>query len=245
MLNMFKVTSFQGAHKLLIHDVIGFDGVTSSQVIESLSYMEGPITVSINSAGGSVADGLAIYNALKDYDGTVNIEVTGLAASMGSIIAMAGDTISMPESALMMIHWPWVSTTGNAKQLQKTAESLIVAGQTMAAIYQAKTSLSPRRISSMLDEETWMNGKDAYELGFTTNLATSIQVNDEEVKGFSSRLLECRIAEIEIAASEHAKTLDETSQAITNAHSSKPRRDASPKTRLTNYQSQYFGIKNV
>jgi ATP-dependent protease ClpP protease subunit len=103
------------------------------------------LNVRINSRGGSVYDGTAIHNALKRHPAAVNVSVEGVALSIASLIAMAGDTINMPENSLMMIHAPWaVIAIGNSKDLRETANVLDKMGAAMATSYASKSGISER-----------------------------------------------------------------------------------------------------
>ena len=115
-----------GATEIYVYDEIGFWGITAKDFARDLKELDpkGEINLRINSPGGSVTDGIAIYNLLKNHKAKVNTFVDGLAASMASVIAMAGDTITMPENALMMIHNPWGGAMGDADELRKTADVL-------------------------------------------------------------------------------------------------------------------------
>lgn len=126
------------------------------------------VDVRINSPGGSVAEGLAIYNALKPRAPTVYID--GVAASIASLVAMAGARIVAAENALLMAHFPWTSTEGNAAELRKTADLLDKYGDAMLGAY-ARTGLSSARLRQLLDAETWMTAPEALAMGFVDEMA--------------------------------------------------------------------------
>ncbi|HSH42872.1 MAG TPA: head maturation protease, ClpP-related, partial [Arenicellales bacterium] len=111
-----------------VYDVIGQDfwtgeGVTAKRIAGALRHMgEGPVTVNVNSPGGDMFEGIAIYNLLREHPGEVTIKVLGLAASAGSVIAMAGDTIQMSRASFMMIHNAWVIAMGNRHELREIAD---------------------------------------------------------------------------------------------------------------------------
>ncbi len=134
------------------------------------------LDVHINSGGGFVFEGLAIYNYLNTYDGEVVVHVDGLAASMASVIAMSGDQIIMPENALMMIHNPWDISIGDAEQLRKDADMLDKTKESLISIYVAKTGISVDEVSALMDAETWMSGTDALEQGFATEVTDSVDM---------------------------------------------------------------------
>jgi ATP-dependent Clp endopeptidase proteolytic subunit ClpP len=161
--------------KIYVYDSIGGEGIMALDVIKELSDAEGDISVHINSGGGSVSQGIAIYNALKEYNGKVHVKVDGLAASIASVIAMAGDTVTMAEGSLLMVHMPWTMIAGNANDLRKEAEVLDQHMETLIDIYASNTPLSRKEIEGMLAEETWLTAAEAHELGMVTDIAGELK----------------------------------------------------------------------
>ena len=158
--------------------------VTPKAFRDELAKRSGNLTVSINSPGGDVFAGVSIYNTLVAYDkGDVTIEVNGLAASIASVIAMAGDKVVMLPGSSMMIHKPWSIGIGNADELQKVVESLESIESSLVPIYTAKTGLSDEKIKEMLADETWLNPQEAVELGFADEL-----VEAKKKVGFSDSI---------------------------------------------------------
>ena len=131
------------------------------------------IDVRINSPGGDVFEGFTIYNRLKQHKASITVYVDGLAASIASIIAMAGDKIVMGEGALMMVHRPWTSTRGDVSDLENTIDRLLDIEEQLVKVYQKKTGLDRSEIKSMLAIETWMDSAQALEKGFVTELFES------------------------------------------------------------------------
>jgi len=125
------------------------------------------INLHINSPGGSVFEGISIYNQLKQNKATVNVYVDGLAASIASVIAMSGDTIFMPENSMMMIHNPWTMTMGNAKELRKQADDLDRVGQQSVKTYLAKADgkIDETSLKQLMDDETWLSADEAVGYG--------------------------------------------------------------------------------
>jgi ATP-dependent Clp protease protease subunit len=125
------------------------------------------INLYINSPGGSVFEGVAIHNILKRHKAKVNVHVDALAASIASVIAMAGDTIYMPKNSMLMIHNPWSWAVGNAAELRKVADDLDRIGQSVKQTYLQKAGdkLSEEKLQEMLDAETWLSADEAYEYG--------------------------------------------------------------------------------
>lgn len=147
------------------------DGFTASQVIDALAMLgrDADITVRINSGGGYTDDGIAIYNALKAHRGDVAVVVDAIAASSASVIAMAGDTITMRSGALMMIHDPAKFTWGNAGDHEKSTEQLNKLADLMADIYAEQTGEDAETIREDMKAELWLTGAEAVERGFATD----------------------------------------------------------------------------
>lgn len=122
----------------------------------------------INSPGGSVFEGVTIYNILKRHKARVIVHVDGLAASIASVIAMAGDEVHMPRNAMMMIHNPWTITWGNAAQLRKEADDLDRIGVSMRQTYLDKSGgkLTEDKLIELLDAETWLSAQECFDYGF-------------------------------------------------------------------------------
>lgn len=147
------------------------DGFTASQVIDALAMLgrDADITVRINSGGGYTDDGIAIYNALRAHRGNVAVVVDAIAASAASVIAMAGDTITMRAGALMMIHDPARFTWGNAGDHEKSTEQLNKLADLMADIYAEQTGEDVEGIREDMKAELWLTGAEAVERGFATD----------------------------------------------------------------------------
>lgn len=155
-----------------IYDDIGGFGIKAKDFLAELKKL-GPldeISVSINSGGGDVFDGLAIYNALRTNGARVTTRVEGLAASIASVIAMAGNEIAMPEAAWMMIHDPSSLVIGTEKDMRKMAETLNGIKRSLVGIYAKRTFLPESEIEKLMEQETWMDGREAVARGFATNL---------------------------------------------------------------------------
>lgn len=165
-----------------IYDAIGYDpwtgeGVTAKRVAGALrSLGKGPVTVNINSPGGDMFEGLAIYNLLREHEGEVNVKVLGLAASAGSVIAMAGDTVQIARAGFLMIHNAWVVAMGNRNDLRELAAWLEPFDAAMGDIYASRTGLEAKAIAKLMDSESWIGGAAAVEQGFADELLASDQV---------------------------------------------------------------------
>lgn len=128
------------------------------------------ITVRINSVGGSVIDGLAIYNLLRDHAARVTVHVDAMAASIASVIAMAGDEIIMAEGAFMMIHNPSGVVVGEAADMREFADLLDKMRDVIVDVYTARTGQKRADVLAAVTAETWMTGKEAAELGYATKV---------------------------------------------------------------------------
>lgn len=141
------------------------------------------INVWIDSWGGDVFAAAGMYNALKEHKGKVIVKIDGKAVSAGSIIAMAGDEIHISPVGIMMIHNPWSGASGEAKDMRHTADVLDEVKETLINAYQIKTKLSRKKISQLMDEETWMSAKKAVSEGFATHiLYTGSEAENEPVQ---------------------------------------------------------------
>lgn len=138
------------------------------------------INVHLNSEGGNVADGLAIYNNLTAHKAEVRTFVDGLALSSASLIAMAGDTVTMRRGSLMMIHNPWTLAIGDGRAMRKQAKTLDKFQSAIASVYAEKTGLSPDEVKAMMDEETWMTAMQAKRLGFADSVKGRASVKPDE-----------------------------------------------------------------
>lgn len=172
-----------------ILDVIGQDfwtgeGVTSKRIAGALRAI-GPnsdVTVNINSPGGDMFEGVAIYNLLREHKGKVTVKVLGMAASAASIIAMAGDDIQIGRPSFFMVHNGWLLAIGNRHDLRDTADWMEPFDAAMADVYSARTGIDLKSIQSMMDKETWVGGSAAVEQGFADSLLESDQVKEGEGK---------------------------------------------------------------
>lgn len=172
-----KAKADQKTAEISIYDEIGYWGVTAKQFIGDLKALDATaIKLAINSPGGSVFDALAIYNALRQHPAAVEVTIMGVAASAASVIAMAGDTIVMPENAFMMIHNPLNLAYGNADDLREMADVLDKIAASLIGIYAKRTGLPDDEIKALLDAETWLNAEEAVTKGFADELQAELKV---------------------------------------------------------------------
>ena len=160
-----------------IFDEIGMGGVNAQGFIEEIkSFKDSPMNLHINCVGGDVFDGMAIYNIIKKRTAKTTVYIEGIAASMGSVIALAADNVVMAENSLFMIHNAWGGAMGEAKEMKKTAKLLDKISGEIADIYVKKTKLPYDKVKEMMDEETWLNAEEALELGFIDSISDAIKV---------------------------------------------------------------------
>lgn len=159
--------------EIVIYGAIGSswfeDSITAKQFSEELKKLDKSVNqldIRINSPGGDVFDGIAIYNRLKQHPAKKTVYIDGLAASIASIIALAGDEVIMGEGALYMIHLPWTMAFGNRKDLESTIDRLMDVEEQLVSIYSKKTKMSRSEIKEKLEKETWMDADQAIEEGF-------------------------------------------------------------------------------
>ncbi len=155
-----------------LYDEIGEYGVSARAFRDKLKAATGDVRLRINSPGGDVFDGIAMYNDLVAHKGRVRVEVTGLAASAASIVAMAGDEIAVAENAFLMIHNAWGITIGNQHDHIEQAKVLAEVDRALAMTYSKRSGLGITDIMSMMRDETWMTGSEAKASGFATEVLT-------------------------------------------------------------------------
>ena len=168
--------------EIWIYEQIGEDlwdgsGVTAKGFQKDLAAVKArQIDLHINSPGGVVFDGITIYNLLKQHPAKITTYIDGLAASIASVIALAGDTVVMAENALYMIHNPFGMAYGNAKELRAYADVLEKVGGSMLSAYKAKTGMDEAELLALLDAETWLTAAEAKEHGFVDEIAEEMDM---------------------------------------------------------------------
>lgn len=156
------------AVEVLLYDEIGFWGITAKEFAQQLGEIEADtIHLRVNSPGGDVFDGVAIHNSLRQHPAQVITHIDGLAASIASVIALAGDEVRMAPNAFFMIHNPWGITIGDADLHRKQADTLDkIALGSIISTYRAKTGADVETIETWMDDETWFSAEQAAEAGF-------------------------------------------------------------------------------
>jgi len=170
-----------GRADIWIYEEIGEDiwgeGIVAKQLVRDLAALDvAEIDVHINSPGGNIFDGEAIYNALRRHPAQVTTYIDGLAASIASVIALAGDRVVMAVNALIMIHDPFGYAVGNATELRQYAEVLDKIAGTIAAVYVAKSTMDEAEIRAAMLAETWMDAEEAQSFGFIDEITEALAV---------------------------------------------------------------------
>ena len=154
----------------ILPDGWSWDGDTEAERFRKQLSACGDVDVVINSPGGDVFAGAAIYAYLKAHPGRVVVKIAGIAASIASLIAMAGDEILISRAGYLMIHQPWMYASGGAEDMERCARQLREIGAGIAAVYAEKTGRTQEEINALLDAETYMNAESALEMGFADGL---------------------------------------------------------------------------
>ena len=178
--------------ELLIYGVVGDEwaGLDAATVVPMINAGSGDLSIRINSPGGFIIEGLAIYNAITRAQSAgrkVTCHIDGLAASMASVLAMAGDDIIMADNALLMIHNPWDSACGDAEDLRNAADQLDRMKAQLVAIYARRTGMAADDISTMMDAETWLNAQEALDQGFVTAIGAAGSASACNISKFGFR----------------------------------------------------------
>lgn len=161
-----------------LYGEIGGWGITAKEFARDLKGLGNPshLFVRLNSPGGSVVEGNAMYTILRNHPASVTMSIESAAYSMGSVVAMAGDHVQIADNALMMIHNPSGWQDGESKDLRKTADVMDKFKKTMLVAYARKTGLDEETLSAMMDEETWLDAAEAVELGFADEVTGALDI---------------------------------------------------------------------
>lgn len=173
-----KNEAFSNLTEVMIYDEIGNYGVDAKSFIDEVKAIptDKSVLLRINSPGGSVIDGLAIYDAISRMPQKVTTRIEGMAASMASVIALAGDEVTMSENSLYMIHNVWGGETGESTDLRKAADLMDKMGDRLVSIYMSKTGESEEQIRAWMDEETWFDSSEAVKAGFVDKIEEPIKL---------------------------------------------------------------------
>ena len=196
-----------GDNVITMFDSIGEDywsggGITAKGVSAQLRAIGNkPIEVQLNSPGGDMFEGIAIYNVLREHSQPVNVKIMGMAASAASIIAMAGDNIEIGAASFLMIHNCWVMAIGNRHDMAAMAAELEPFDLAMAEVYAARSGMDVAKVAALMDAETYMSGSKAIELGLADGLlpADAMKV-DETAKASDQKINEIRAMELQLVS---------------------------------------------
>lgn len=192
----------RGDNVITMFDVVGEDfwsggGITAKKVAQQLRAIgDRPVEVQINSPGGDMFEGIAVYNVLREHPQEVTVKVMGMAASAASIIAMAGDKVEIGAASFLMIHNCWVLAMGNRHDMRETAEFLEPFDAAMVEVYAARSGQKADQVAAWMDAETFMSGSQAIERGFADALLPADKVTtDEKTKAEDRNINELRAME--------------------------------------------------
>lgn len=176
--DLVQVEDSPGEVHAYIYDAIGGWGESAKSFIADILALKdvSNLKVHINSPGGDVFDGLAIYNFLVQRPYDVHIIVDGLAASIASVVAMSGKTVTIPENAFLMIHNAWTFVAGDSAELRQMADTMDKFNAAIAGIYAKRSGKSMNDVRALMDAETWMDGKSAHADGFCDTCAEPVEM---------------------------------------------------------------------
>ena len=154
-----------------IYDEISYWGVDANQFAKDFTDIKAKtIHLRVNSPGGSVFDGLAIFNTIQQHKSTVIAHIDGLAASIASVLVLAADEVQMAKNAFYMIHQPWSMVIGTSEDMRKEADLIDKVDGSIIQTYVDKTGKKESEIVDMMNEETWLTAEEALEMGFADSI---------------------------------------------------------------------------
>jgi ATP-dependent Clp protease, protease subunit len=183
MANYRMLNRGERSAEIYIYDAIGesWDGGISARQfatdLRALGKVE-VLAVRINSPGGAMFDGITIYNELSRHPARIEVDIDGLAASIASVIAMAGDEIRMADNAMLMIHDPHMMAAGTADDFRRTADLMDQAKGTLVGTYAKRTGLADDKIAALMKDETWFTAREALAAGFVDVVTGAIKVTN-------------------------------------------------------------------
>ncbi|MCV0371083.1 head maturation protease, ClpP-related [Filomicrobium sp.] len=214
-------------NSISMFDVIGEDfwtggGVTAKRISAALRAIgKKDVTVKINSPGGDMFEGIAIYNLLREHPAKVTVQVMGWAASAASIIAMAGDEIRMGLGTFMMVHNAWGLVIGNRHDMREAADLFDGFDAAIADIYEARTALKRSEIEKLMDAETFMGPSEAVAKGFADIVDDGLEAKDAAAASHQSihakRRLDALLAQTGVPRSERRRMLREATGGMHDA----------------------------
>ena len=209
----YNMTAAEGetSAEISIYDAIGSFDVNAKQFVDELKEINADtINLRINSPGGSVIDGNAMFNALQRHPAKVITHIDGLAASMASVLAMAGDEVHMADNALLMIHNPWTFSMGDADELRADADLLDKMSASILSSY-GRSQYEAEELKNLMDEETWFTAQEAFDAGFVDHISTGLRAAASDITAMAAG------AEIKVPAEKQVVSLTKQIDAISKA----------------------------
>lgn len=177
----YRIENLDGGPVLHLYDEIGYYGITAADLVAELSQLQAAeLTVRLNSPGGDVFDGITIYNCLAGHPARIRVQVDGLAASIASVIAMAGDEVVMSPHSQLMIHDALTLCIGNAAEMRTAADLLDRCSDNIAAVYAERAGGEPAEWRERMRAETWFSAEEAVAAGLADEVATRRRPTDDE-----------------------------------------------------------------
>lgn len=176
--NWYSITNkSETESEICIYDEIGLFGITAKDFLDELkSVGKRHVVLRINSPGGEVFDGIAIYNRLSEHAPGVEVRIDGIAASMASMIAMVGSPLKMASNALIMMHNPSGLCMGNSGDMRELADMLDKVRGSLTGAYEKKTGKTAQEVSDMMDAETWLDANEAKDQGFCDEITGALKM---------------------------------------------------------------------
>lgn len=221
-----RAAAADDAASIGIYDVVGDpwsdNPVTAKRIAAILRTIgaENPVVVNINSPGGDVFEGLAIYNLLREHKGAVTVRVLGVAASIASIIAMAGDEVQIARTGFLMVHNSWTYAAGNRNDFRALADTLEPFDRAMASVYAARTGEAADAMAELMDAESWIGGEAAVDQGFADALLASDAVAENKKSAsltFAQRQMDAALARGGMSRKERRELMASFKSATHNA----------------------------
>ena len=209
----YNITAVEGdsSAEVSIYDAIGGHDVNAKQFVDELKGINAEtINLRINSPGGSVIDGNAIFNAIQRHPAKVVTHIDGLAASMASVIAMAGDEVRMADNALLMIHNPWTFSMGDADELRADAELLDKMSASILNAY-GRSQYEAAEIKDLMDAETWFTAQEAFDAGLVDHIDNGLRAAASDITAMASG------AEINVPEAKQIVSLTKQLEAVNKA----------------------------
>jgi HK97 family phage major capsid protein len=179
----YKIVAAANEAEIFIYDEVSPWGVAASELVKEIKELNvSLIKLRLNSPGGVVTEGFAIYNALLEHNARVVAYVDGVAASIATVIALAADEVNIADNAFFMIHNPTSWAHGGVEELEKMAEILKKMTDNIVKIYKGKTGLDEEEIRDLMDKETWLTADEAIEKGFADNVFNLVGNEEEETE---------------------------------------------------------------